>query len=66
LIIFDEKIRRVNTMKFKKLSRDEEKNTKIMAGHVSFSVEQLENEMKDDKSEVGRKLKSIEKELEDY
>lgn len=53
-------------MEYKKLSRDEEKNTKIMGGHVQFSIEQLENEMKDDNSEVGRKLRSVEKELEDY
>jgi len=53
-------------MEYKKLSRDEEKNTKIHAGHVSFTVEQLEKEMIDDKSEVGRKLKSIEKDLENY
>jgi putative AlgH/UPF0301 family transcriptional regulator len=66
LIIFDEKIRRVNTMKFKKLSRDEEKNTKIMAGHVSFSVEQLEKEITDNNSDIGKKLRSIEVELENY
>lgn len=51
--------------KFEKLSRDNENNTKIMAGHVQFTIEQLEEEIKAD-SEVGRKLKSIEKELEKY
>lgn len=51
--------------KFEKLSRDDEKNTMIMAGHTQFTIEQLEEEIKAD-SEVGRKLKSIEKELERY
>jgi len=53
-------------MEYKKLSRDETENTKIMAGHVSFSVKQLEDEMANDKSEIGKKLKSIEKELDKY
>ena len=51
--------------KFEKLSRDEERKTMIMAGHAMFTIEQLEEEIKAD-SEVGRKLKSIEKELEKY
>lgn len=51
--------------KFEKLSRDDEKKTIIMAGHAQFTIEQLEEEIKAD-SEVGRKLKSIEKELEKY
>lgn len=51
--------------KFEKLSRDSEDNTKIMAGHVQFTVKQLENEIKAD-SEIGRKLKRIEAELEKY
>jgi hypothetical protein len=51
--------------KFEKLSRDDEKKTKIMAGHTQFTIEQLEEEIKAD-SEVGRKLKSVEKELEKY
>lgn len=53
-------------VEYKKLSRDESDKTKIMAGHVSFDIKRLEHEMKDDNSEVGRKLKSIEKELEEY
>lgn len=53
-------------MKYEKLTRSNDKDTKIMAGHVSFTVERLENEMKQDNSEVGKKLRSIEKELEDY
>lgn len=52
--------------RFEKLSRDEPENTKIMAGHVSFTVKQLEEEMVDDKSDVGRKLRSIEHILETY
>jgi hypothetical protein len=51
---------------YKKLSRDDENNTKIMAGQTQFTIKQLEDEMVDDKSEIGRKLKSIEHELEKY
>lgn len=51
---------------FKKLSRDRPENTKIMAGQAQFTVEQLENEMIDDKSDIGRKLRSIEHILETY
>lgn len=51
--------------KFVKLSRDDEDNTRIMAGQTIFTVRQLENEIKAD-SEIGRKLKSVEKELEKY
>lgn len=53
-------------MKFKKLTRDEEDKTMIMAGHTQFTVEQLENEIKAN-SEIGRKLKTVEHILErDY
>ena len=55
----------LNDRKFVKLSRDDEDKTKIMAGHTVFTVRQLEDEIKAD-SEIGRKLKSIEKELEKY
>jgi hypothetical protein len=55
-----------NAMKYKKLSRSEEKDTKIMAGHATFTVEQLEDEMVDEKSEIGKKLRSIERDLEKY
>lgn len=51
--------------KFVKLSRDEKEKTKIMAGHTIFTVDELEYEIKAD-SEIGRKLKSIEKELDKY
>lgn len=52
--------------KFVKLSRDKEDNTVIMAGQTQFTVKQLDDEMLDDKSEVGRKLRSIEHILETY
>lgn len=52
--------------KFEKLSRDSPENTKIMGGHTQFTIEQLENEMIDDKSEIGKKLRSIEHILERY
>jgi len=51
--------------KFEKLSRDNEDKTVIMAGHHQFNIRDLEEEIKAD-SEIGRKLKSIEKELEKY
>lgn len=51
--------------KFNKLTRDSPENTKICAGHSTFTVNQLEDEIKVD-SEIGRKLKTIEKELEKY
>jgi hypothetical protein len=51
--------------KYEKLSRDDENKTIIEAGHASFTIEQLEHEMKME-SDVGKKLKSIEKELEEY
>lgn len=52
--------------RFEKLSRDRPENTKIMAGQAQFTVEQLDNEMIDDKSDIGRKLRSIEHILETY
>lgn len=51
---------------FEKLARDEEDKTTIMAGHVKYSIKQLEDEMIDPKSEIGRKLRNMEKELEKY
>lgn len=52
-------------VEYKKLSRSDEKDTKIMAGHIVFDISQLEAEI-DANTDVGRKLKSIEKELEKY
>ena len=51
--------------KFEKLSRDDESKTVIMAGQTRLTIQQLEDEIKMD-SEIGRKLKSVEKELEKY
>lgn len=51
-------------MVFEKLSRDKEKNTRIMAGQDSFTVEQLENEQKMG-SDIGMKMKRIENILEE-
>ncbi len=51
--------------KFVKLSRDDENKTKIMAGHTVLTIQQLEDEIKAD-SEIGKKLKSVEKELDKY
>lgn len=50
--------------KFEKLSRDEPDKTIIMAGHVQMTIAQLENEIKAD-SEIGRKLKTVEKILDE-
>lgn len=49
--------------KFEKLSRDDEKKTKIFAGDSQFTVEELEKEIKLD-SKLGRKLKQVEKKLD--
>lgn len=54
-----------NNRKFVKLSRDDEDKTIIMAGQHQFTIKQLEDEIKAD-SEIGRRLKSIEKELDKY
>ena len=54
-----------NMVKFKKLSADDDDKTKIMAGHTGFSIEQLEDEI-DAGTMIGKKLKSVEKELEKY
>lgn len=51
--------------KFKQLTRDSIENTKIMAGHSQLSIKQLEDEI-DANSEIGKKLKTIEHELEKY
>lgn len=50
--------------KFEKLTRDEEDKTVIMAGHSQYTPEQLEDEIKAG-SEIGRKLKSVEKILDE-
>ena len=49
--------------KFEKLSRDDEKKTKIIVGHNQFTIDQLEREIKIG-SEIGKKLDSVEKKLE--
>lgn len=49
--------------KFDKLSRDNEKNTKIFAGNSEFTVEELEKETKLD-TKLGKKLKQVEKLLD--
>jgi hypothetical protein len=51
-------------MEYQKLTRDDPGKTKINAGHSSFSVEQLEEEMNMD-TEIGKRLKSVEKILEE-
>jgi len=54
------------TIKYEKLSRSTKEDTKIMAGQTVFDISQLEDEMANDNSEVGRKLRSIEHILENY
>jgi len=51
--------------KFEKLSLDNINSTKIMAGYATFTIEQLENEINSN-SEIGKKLKSVEKLLDNY
>ncbi len=50
---------------FEKLTRGNLDNTVILAGHSSFTIQQLEEEIKMN-SEIGKKLKSIEKKLDKY
>lgn len=52
-------------MEYEKLTRDRVEDTKIYAGHSILTVKQLEDEILLD-SEIGKRLKSIEKELEKY
>jgi hypothetical protein len=58
--------KKVQKAHFDKLSRDDEDKTKILAGHVTYTIKQLEEEMIDPKSEVGKKLRDMESELEKY
>ena len=50
---------------YESLSLDSEENTKICAGHGTYTVKQLQQEI-DSNSEIGRKLKSVEEKLKDY
>ena len=51
--------------KYESLSLDTEENTKIYAGHGAYTVKQLQQEI-DSNSEIGKKLKTVEKELLKY
>jgi putative AlgH/UPF0301 family transcriptional regulator len=51
--------------KFDKLSRDDEKKTKIFAGDSQFTIGQMEKEIKSN-SKLGRKLIQAEKKLDNY
>lgn len=51
-------------MKYEKLSKDNSDKTTIMCGQTKMTIEQLEHEMENPKSEVGRKLRSVEDILE--
>ncbi len=53
-------------VQFDKLSIDDEDSTKIMAGQTTYTIKQLEEEMIDPKSEIGKKLRDMESELEKY
>lgn len=52
-------------IKYDSLSLDTEENTKIYAGHGTYTVKQLQQEI-DSNSEIGKKLKKVESELEKY
>ena len=56
----------IKNSKFEKLSLDTQDNTKIMAGFTEFTIQQLEDEIDNPNSEIGRKLRSVEAELEKY
>lgn len=51
--------------RYEKLSRGSLEETKIMAGGNVFSIQQLQEEI-DMNTEIGKKLKTIEKELDKY
>jgi hypothetical protein len=52
-------------IKYESLSLDSEENTKIYAGHGTYTVKQLQQEI-DSNSEIGKKLRTVEKELDKY
>lgn len=54
------------TEPIKQLTRDKEGKTVIWVGGKKFTAEQLEKEMYDANSEVGKKLRSVEPQLENY
>lgn len=56
----------IKNSKFEKLSLDNPENTKIMAGYTEFTIKQLEDEIDNPNSEIGKKLKSVEAELDKY
>lgn len=56
----------IKNSKFEKLSLDNPENTKIMAGYAEFTIKQLEDEIDNPNSEIGKKLKSVEAELDKY
>lgn len=56
----------IKNSKFEKLSLDRQESTQIMAGYATFSIKQLEDEIDNPNSEIGKKLKSVEAELDKY
>lgn len=55
-----------NKSRFEKLSLDDLSNTKIMAGYAEFTIQQLEDEIDNPNSEIGKKLRSVEELLDKY
>lgn len=51
-------------VEYNKLTRDDPSKTRIRAGHSSFTVEQMEEEIDMD-TEIGKKLKTVEKILDE-
>lgn len=51
--------------KFDKMSIASEKDTAIWTGQTKMTIQQMEDEISAD-SEIGRKLKSVEKDLKKY
>lgn len=52
--------------KFEKLSLDNPENTTIQAGYAKFTIQQLEDEIDNPDSEIGKKLRSVEDMLDNY
>lgn len=56
----------IKNQKFERLSLDNPENTKIMAGYAEFTIQQLEDEIDNPNSEIGKKLRSVEDMLNNY
>lgn len=54
------------TVKFEKMSVEEEDQVIVNAGHMKYSVKQLKEEMSNSDSDFGRKLNKVKAVLDEY